>query len=1689
MPKPPLPETHNRYAICIGINTSAPTAQISRELHCAEADALAVYDLLRVHGFAEEHCHLLLSEQATTQAIEQVLKTVLLSQAESDDLIVFYFAGHGLLINQPGKTDTCEVFLGSYDINRQRLDVDRGEWLEHPLRLGNVRERFFERTDSRKVLFLLDCCHSGDFFGPSYRGEESLAARYIAQPFATKSAGRVVLSSCLPQQYAYEDLQLGHGRFTAYLLEALRGNAPEAIEPDGWITVGSLFSYLSDRLPEKQCPVESGVKHGKFPLLYYPKYAHRDSQHAAQPTEEQQHTRKKLLQTLYIDHSGFIRSRLESFVGRERELEEVRQHIRALLTSGGYLTIAGEAGQGKSSIIARLVQEYGQKYVAHHFIPFNPGPDHQVSLLRDLMVQLILKHDLDDLYIAGESRPALRDYFVRLLSEIASRGDQEILFIDGLDQLRVDLDGERDLSFLPENPPEGIVFVVGTRPNDTLRPLELRKPHIPYRLPNMSRPDFDRILVHHHVQIEQGLADRFYHAMQENALYLDLVAKELSQKASLSPDALIQRIADDPENIFSLSVDRLKRQAMEWRELLKPLLGALLVAREPLSVHELRQILGLDSERVRDGLRRLGGLIADDGRNRYALFHLKLYEYLHQDERNLHKSFIFATDEEESWHQRLAAWCERGDITTIWEDNTYTTEQGRGEQERREYARQHYLAHLYFAREWPPLFAVLDEGHYGRAKLQVDPSTRRYAQDLDFGRKAAAWQEWTLSEGIDHLPFLWRYTLLRCSLASRADLYPLEAFGLLVLLKQQQKALGLAELLTNPGKKVRALLRIAEQLNRQESQQGAWQEVLIRANEIFHTIQDLDGQAEALRELADALMKAEQWQQAERIIARIEDAWLRTEALRELADALMKAEQWQQVEQMITRMEDVNEQAGALRELADMLVKAGQWQQAEQKILCIKDTWQQMEALRELSATLAQAKQSQQAERVIARIEDTDEQARALRELADVLAQAGELQQANVIWGKAKEIIALMEHAWQQAGALQELAASFVKVGQWQQADTIWTEVKEVIALIGDIDERALALRELSATLAQVGQWQQAEQVIARIEDTDEQARALRELAGALAQAKQWQQAEGTIFSIKDVRQRAIALGELAEALVKVGQWQRAEMMIASIENEDEQVETFWELDKTIAQPQQWQQAEMMIVSTENEDEHAKALREMIGAITQARQGEQAEALWAEAEKVIVHIRDISKRVELLRELADAFVKAEQWQRAEMLWLEIELVVTRMKYARQRVVAFGELAEALVKAGQWQRADTIWMKTEETIIRIEDLDARAKALGELAKAFHFSTQWQHAKAIILSIEDTRHQTEALEELAGALAQAKQWEQAEEVINQIEYAWQQASALRELAEALVKAGQWQRADRIWMKTEETIIRIEDLDARAETLQNLARALAQLGQWQRAEEVISQMEDVWLRAKALGELATALMKEGQWQRAEKMIARMENSWLRAEALRELADELIKVRQWPQAEEVISRMEDIDERAKALGELATALVKDEQWPRAVMIWVKAEEVIVRIKDIDARVKALRELVAAHIRAGQWPQAEEMISRMEDALQRAEALGELADGLMKAEQWPQAEEAISRMEDAWQRAGALRKLAANLAFTDTYEVLLRLIQHTCLLADTRDYAIEILPMISSLLPFKPEIGTAICEAFLWVDTFLKRS
>src|SRR6266487_1565070 len=522
--------SQERYAFLIGANGSQ-TARLS-SLKYAERDAERLATALK-----GSPCAFTKAEWTTAANRETTLTRLkaFTDQCEPSDLLLVHFSGHGLYDEQ--------LYLICNGTDLTNLDASA---------IGvDTIKRILRKCKARHKLLVLDCCYAGGAFSGAFRGGQNIEGVLSKE---LEGSASIILSACSRLERARElaSLDGGAGFLSWVLLASCTARLSEVSPDHRSLCLMDIWRWMPTALVEVNTSLGAAEQLPR-PLLISQLEAGTDGEiwltevrrdsTGRNDHDRPVHDREHFLKALLADHSSFMRDRLDSFVGREKELAEVRQRIAEKQQTGGYVTITGQAGQGKSSIIVKLVdiyqQECGPEKMAFHFIPFNPGPDHQVGLLRNLMARLILKYNLSDLYVASDSRPALRDYFPKVLGELVAQGGQEVIFIDGLDQLEAEHSSERDLSFFPNNPPAGVVFVLGTRPNDTLRPLELLKPRYEYRLPNLSRQDFDLILQHRQVPLSRELANQFYQAMQENALYLDLVAKELGEHGTIPPAEMI----------------------------------------------------------------------------------------------------------------------------------------------------------------------------------------------------------------------------------------------------------------------------------------------------------------------------------------------------------------------------------------------------------------------------------------------------------------------------------------------------------------------------------------------------------------------------------------------------------------------------------------------------------------------------------------------------------------------------------------------------------------------------------------------------------------------------------------------------------------------------------------------------------------------------------------------------------------------------------------------------------------------------------------------------------------------------------------------------------------------------------------------------------------------------------------------
>ena len=193
-----------RYAFFVGVDDYSNGIT---PLKCACNDASTLALKFSAAGFES----LLIPEkEAESSKIIQKLRTFC-QKITADDLLVFYFAGHG----------------HEYDGKHYLLARDGDPELRD---IGNISLDSIltvtQKTQARR-LFILDCCRDNLLAGRStaYACE---TARSIALDNALKvKSGLIpplILSSCSSGEKAFEDQKSGHGYFTQALLKTIENS-------------------------------------------------------------------------------------------------------------------------------------------------------------------------------------------------------------------------------------------------------------------------------------------------------------------------------------------------------------------------------------------------------------------------------------------------------------------------------------------------------------------------------------------------------------------------------------------------------------------------------------------------------------------------------------------------------------------------------------------------------------------------------------------------------------------------------------------------------------------------------------------------------------------------------------------------------------------------------------------------------------------------------------------------------------------------------------------------------------------------------------------------------------------------------------------------------------------------------------------------------------------------------------------------------------------------------------------------------------------------------------------------------------------------------------------------------------------------------------------------------------------------
>jgi uncharacterized caspase-like protein len=177
--------------------------------------------------------HALIGPDATERAVETALDEVFAGPVRENDLVYFFFAGHGR-VNPLNQRD---VRLMVYDSDPQhnRAGISYAEF----------RRVFFDSNAGYAVAFI-DACRSGaiDISRGSGRPDQDLLGG-VQEHAPTK----VIITSGSGPQRAFEDPDLGHGVFTYYLRRGLAGEAADK-DTDVYVDLGELDDFLRREVAE-----------------------------------------------------------------------------------------------------------------------------------------------------------------------------------------------------------------------------------------------------------------------------------------------------------------------------------------------------------------------------------------------------------------------------------------------------------------------------------------------------------------------------------------------------------------------------------------------------------------------------------------------------------------------------------------------------------------------------------------------------------------------------------------------------------------------------------------------------------------------------------------------------------------------------------------------------------------------------------------------------------------------------------------------------------------------------------------------------------------------------------------------------------------------------------------------------------------------------------------------------------------------------------------------------------------------------------------------------------------------------------------------------------------------------------------------------------------------------------------------
>jgi tetratricopeptide (TPR) repeat protein len=1067
-----------------------------------------------------------------------------------------------------------------------------------------------------------------------------------------------------------------------------------------------------------------------------------------------------------------------------------------------------------------------------------------------------------------------------------------VILIDALDELRYRPSQDTLLAWLatcPELPPN-VRLVLSSRPDETLltrfREAQqhwLRELNIAAGDPDLesalrsyasglvAEPEFQATLGS--APAMKNFVNRVVEKADGNFGYLDAVGRGIDQALTQEDHQLLTQLvelSDLPGTLRGLYVfflhqlkDITSRKSIEvedvetgdvhylsaWPAVYQRILGVLTVAREPLSLAQIRRFgaIAAAPEYLVEAMEYLRQFLDREG-DGYRLYHSTIVELLtaestkeNPDTQDIYQNSLRS-------HSRIVTFYRKG--TESWEDVDWRRVD--------DYGLLHLAEHLYVLRETE---------HFSRQLYQLIckpfmwEKQRRYGSHQPFATDVKLAIDMARAEEPPNLAHEVRGWLIYARLGTQASQIPPEILSALVRAGQAKKVMGFVSLIPDKEIQVEAYLLVSKALLERGERAEAGN-ALILAFSAVKALRILPGKgregirAAGFMRIALALLQAREFERALEVIGALDDEMLQARGLSAVTQAMSWAGDWVREGERVAqtadgllieteKIEDKSEKAQVLIGTASMLAQAGESTRAAEVanqalavIDAIEDESTKAQVLLVLIAqaqvplaqSLAQSGESRRAAEVADRvltvaeaIEDQEPKLRILSALAQALVLIGENRRAVEVANRALEIIDAIEDELEKATVLNWIAQALAQAGERGRAAEVANQALEIADAIDDESEKADLRTILALTFIRVGESRRAAEVASQAlavkNAIEDESRNQHQLIGSAdVQAGHFDRALELTETIEDELEKALALSVIAEALGKAGENSRA----AEVANQA--------------------LAAAAAIGTKQEDQHRVGMKRAIAdALANVGEFERAQMV---AEEAGVGLSEQDKEGVEIRALFLA--QTGHFDRA----LELIAAIEDKSEKAQSLIG---TASMLAQAGESTRAAEVANQALAVIDAIEeDEPRRAYQLFGIEQALALSGKFDRALELIAAIEDESQKVIALSGTALALAQAGETGRAAEIANRaleiaeaIKEVWQRAMALGPVALALAQAGETGRAVEVVNRTVAEMKSQSDsplgsfmTQTESLMLATLALALAQAGETGRAVEVANR-----------------------------------------------------------------------------------------------------------------------------------------------------------------------------------------------------------------------------------------------------------